>query len=128
LFIAGLKVGHPAQTTAALGMDWKLLPKTSFTVDYNYFGDIFARYDPNDRGTAGAPQAWELPDYSTFDASIRYGFKILDLDATVTARMNNVFNTEYIQSALDGSGSTYDTALVWFGFGRTFNISAKIKF
>jgi len=124
LFIEGLKVGGSAQTTAALGMDWELMDKTHFTVDYNYFGDLFADYDPDDRGTPG-PQAWEIPSYHTFDASIRYGFKIMDLDATVTARMHNVFDTEYVQRAFDG---TDETALVFFGFGRTFNISAKIKF
>ena len=128
LYIAGLKVAGAAQTTAALGMDWQIMDKTNFTLDYNYFDNLYAAYDPNDRSTAGAPQAWEAPSYGTFDAGLRYGFKILDLDATLTGRMHNVFDTQYIQSALDGSGSTFDNALVWYGFGRTFNISAKIKF
>ena len=128
LYIAGLKVAGAAQTTAALGMDWNIMEKTHFTVDYNYFDNLFANYDPNNRGTEGAPQAWEAPSYSTFDASLRYGFKILDLDATVTGRMNNVFDTQYVQSALDGSSSNAESSLVWFGFGRTFNVSAKIKF
>jgi outer membrane cobalamin receptor len=128
LYIAGLKVADAAQTTAALGLDYELMPKTHFTVDYNYFADLYAAYDPNDRGTQGAPQAWEAPEYSTFDASIRYGFKIGDFDATLTGRMHNVFNTEYIADALDGAGSVDTTALVWYGYGRTFNISAKIKF
>ena len=128
LFIKDLKVGRPAHTTAALGMDWEMLEKTHFTVDYNYFGNIYADYDPNDRSTAGGPQAWELPDYHTFDASLRYGFKILDFDAVVTGRLNNVFNVDYIQTALDGAGSTANTALVYYGFGRTFNLSARIKF
>ncbi len=128
LYIAGLKVAGSAQTTAALGMDWEIMEKTHFTVDYNYFDGLFANYDPNNRSTQGAPQAWEAPSYTTFDASLRYGFKILDFDATLTGRMNNVFDTEYVQSALDGSGSNAETSLVWFGFGRTFNISARINF
>lgn len=128
LYISGLKVSDAAQTTAALGLDYELMDKTHFTVDYNYFDDLYADYDPNDRGTQGAPQAWKAPAYSTFDASIRHGFKIGDLNTTLTARMNNVFNTDYIADALDGSGSIAETALVWFGYGRTFNISAKIKF
>ncbi|SNR54673.1 Outer membrane receptor proteins, mostly Fe transport [Lutibacter flavus] len=128
LYIAGLKVSDAAQTTAALGLDYELMPKTHFTVDFNYFDDLYAQYDPNDRGTQGAPQAWKAPAYSTFDASIRYGFKIGDLDTTLIGRMNNVFNTEYIADALDGAGSVDQTALVWFGFGRTFDVSAKIRF
>lgn len=128
VFMGGLKVADAAQTTAALGFDYELMPKTNFTVDYNYFADLYAQFDPNDRGTENGPQAWKLPDYGTFDASIRHGFKIGDLDTTITARMNNVFNTEYISDAKDGTGSVAETATVWFGYGRTFNISAKIKF
>ena len=104
------------------------MDKTFFTVDYNYFADLFARYDPNDRGTAGAPQAWEAPEYATFDMTLRHGFKIGDLDTTITGRINNVFDTMYIADATDGGGSIAETALVWYGYGRTFNVSAKIKF
>ena len=127
LYIAGLKVSESAQTTAALGLDWEILQKTHFTVDYNYFGNLYAQYDPNDRGTPG-PQAWKAPDYATFDAGLRYNFKIGSFDTTLLGIVNNVFNTEYIADARDGAGSTSDTALVWFGFGRTFSVSAKINF
>lgn len=128
LYIDGLKVSDAAQTTAALGMDWKLMDKTHFTVDYNYFANFYAQYDPNDRGTEGQAQAWESPDYGTFDMSLRYGFKLGTLDTTITGRMMNVFDTEYIADAYDGAGSTSSTALVWYGYGRTFSVSAKINF
>ena len=42
--------------------------------------------------------------------------------------MNNVFDTEYISDAQDGAGSTDDTSLVWFGYGRTFSVGAKLNF
>ena len=128
MFISGLKVSDAAQTTAALGLNYELMDKTFFTLDYNYFADLYARYDPNDRGTAGAPQAWKAPEYATFDMSLRHGFKIGDLDTTITGRINNVFDTLYIADATDGGGSIAETALVWYGYGRTFNVSAKIKF
>jgi len=128
MFIAGLKVSDAAQTTAALGLEYQLMDKTYFTVDYNFFDDLYARYDPNDRGTPDAPQAWKAPEYSTFDASLRHGFKVGDFDTTLTVRMHNVFNTDYIADATDGADSITETALVWFGYGRTFNVSAKIRF
>jgi outer membrane receptor protein involved in Fe transport len=128
LFIEGLKVSDAAQTTAALGIEYQLMPKTYFTVDYNYYADLYADYNPDSRTTPGTPQPWKVPDYGTFDASVRYGFKIGDLDTTLIARMNNVFDTEYVADALDGQTNDAESALVWFGFGRTFNISAKIKF
>ena len=138
LYIKGLKVADAAQTTAALGVEYELMDKTYFTVDYNYFDDLYADFDPNDREVdvnaagfdpnADPVQSWKAPDYGTFDASIRHGFKFGEFDTTLTARMHNVFNTEYIADARDGATHSANDALVWFGYGRTFNISAKIKF
>ena len=135
LLIKGLKVADAAQTTAALGFDYEMMPKTHFTVDFNYFGNLYADFDPNDRGVANASdltgdviQSWKAPDYTTFDASLRYGFDLGSFDATLTGRMNNIFDTEYIADARDGSGHDASSALVYYGFGRTFNFSLKLKF
>ena len=128
LYIEGLKVSDAAQTTAALGLNWEMMDKTYFSVDYNYFGNLYADFDPNDRTKENEPQSWKAPDYSTFDASVRYGFDFGPFDATLTARMNNVFDTEYIADAQDGAVHDAATALVWYGFGRTFNFSAKLNF
>ena len=111
-----------------LGIDYKLMDKTHFTVDYNYFADLFAQYNPDSRTTPDTPQPWEVPAYGTFDTSVRYGFTIGGLDTTLIARMNNVFDTEYVADARDGQRNDAATAQVWYGYGRTFNISAKIKF
>lgn len=127
LFIKDLHVADAAQTTFALGANYKLTPKTNLMVDYNYYDNIYAAFDPSDRGTR-KPDAWEMPSYGLFDIAMSHGFSFGSFDATLTARMNNVFDTEYISDALDGSGSNADTALVWFGAGRTFSIGAKLNF
>jgi outer membrane receptor protein involved in Fe transport len=57
------------------------------------------------------------------DASLRHGFKVGDFDTTLTVRVNNLLDTDYIADAIDASDP-----LVYFGFGRTFSLSAKIKF
>ena len=62
------------------------------------------------------------------DASIKHGFKFGNFDATLYGRMNNVFDTEYISDAIDGADSNAQTALVWYGVGRTFTVGAKLKF
>jgi outer membrane receptor for Fe3+-dicitrate len=128
LFIKDLHVADAAQTTMALGINYKMAPETRLTVDYNYYADIYADFDPSDRGTQGAPDAWKMPDYGLFDLALSHGFKFGSFDATLTGRMNNVFDTEYISDAQDGSGSTADTALVYFGYGRTFSVGAKLNF
>lgn len=126
--IQGLRVSDAAQTTAALGMLYKFWERTSVTVDYNYFADLYAQIDVLDYASSSAPatrpdDSWKAPNYSTFDASLRHGFNLGDFDTTVTVRVNNLFDTEYVADALDAADP-----LVWFGYGRTFSLSAKIKF
>jgi len=123
--IAGLKVSDAAQTTAALGMLYKFWDKTSITLDYNYFTDLYAKIDVlSYAGATSKPDnSWEAPSYSTFDASLRHGFSLGKFDTTVTVRVNNLLDTEYVADAIDASDP-----LVFFGFGRTFSLSAKIKF
>jgi hypothetical protein len=128
LYIEGLHVADAAQTTMALGFNYKLTPKTKFVVDYNYYADLYADYDPSRRGTQGAPDAWNMPDYGLFDTLISHTFDLGPFETTMTARMNNVFDTEYISDARDGSGSVANTALVYYGYGRTFSLGAKLNF
>lgn len=128
VFIEGLKVADAAQTTAALGLDVKLTDSSNLAIDYNYFGNIYADFDPNNRTVDNIPQAWKLPNYATFDANLIHRFKIGSLDASLIARMNNVFDTEYIADARDGNDHNAQTAIVWYGFGRTFSLSTKVQF
>lgn len=127
LFIEDLRVADAAQTTMALGLNYKFAKDTRLVLDYNYYDNIFADFDPSDRGTPGA-DAWEMPAYGLFDVAMTHGFKFGPFDATLTARMNNILDTEYIADAQDGAGSRADTALVWIGFGRTFSVGAKLNF
>ena len=127
LFIEDLHVGDAAQTTLALGANYKFTNKTRLTIDYNYFDNLYADYNPSDRGTVG-PDAWEIPAYGVFDTAMSHGFKFGAFDATLTARMNNVLDTRYIADAQDGGDSNAQTASVYYGFGRTFSVGAKLKF
>ncbi len=128
LFIKDVKVSNAAQTTAAIGMDYRIMERTHFTLDYNYYADLYADYNPDARTSAGLPAPWKVPAYGILDASIRYSFNFGGYDATIIGRVNNVFDTEYIADARDGANNDALTSLVWYGFGRTYNISAKINF
>ena len=128
--IKGLRVSDAAQTTAALGLNYKFWEKTSFTLDYNYFADMYAQVNVLSYANASErpSDTWKAPNYHLFDTSLRHGLKIGDFDTTLTFRVNNLFDTEYISDALNGGNSTAESAFVWFGAGRTFSLSAKIKF
>ncbi len=123
-----LKVSDAAQTTYALGLKYQALEKTSLFLDYNYAGDIYARF--NITRSTDRKNAWKMPSYHLFDLGVNHGFKIGSLDATLNGKMNNIFDVEYISDAFDGSDGTHSatSANVYYGAGRTFSLGLKVKF
>ncbi len=130
VYSGGLSVGDAAQTTAALGVDYEVLPRLKIGADYNYYDRLFAFFNVENRTslTDVGINAWELPSYHLVDASIRYDFKLGEFNASLYGKVNNVLDTEYIADATDGSSHSYDTATVYLGFGRTWSLSFRLRF
>ena len=127
IYIKDTPVGNAAQTTAALGLNYTLAKKTTFIIDCNYFDRYYANFNPGDRNTPGLAKPWELPSVSLFDGIISHKFNVKNFDAKITARVNNLLNTQYI-SVANYTNGTAAGALVWYGTGRTFSISTVINF
>lgn len=127
---AGLKVGNSAQTTAALGVDYEILEGLRIGFDANHYDRLWADFNVEDRGDIDnrGVNSWRMPDYQLFDFNVRYRFKIAGLDATLISNINNIFDTEVIRDATDGTSFDYDTALVFYGWGRTWTTSLSVKF
>ncbi|MDW5289967.1 TonB-dependent receptor [Formosa sp. PL04] len=128
LYIEDLHVGDAAQTTVAFGANYELIEKTVLSLDYNYYDNLYADFDPSNRTTPNAPDAWEVPAYSLFDLGLSHNFMMGPFDVFLLGRMNNIFNVDYVSDAQDGAGSGASTALVYYGAGRTFSIGAKLNF
>ncbi len=130
VYIKDLKVGDAAQTTASLGVNYEIIKGVKVSADYTYFDKLYADFDPEDRDKASESgvNSWQLPSFGLVDLGLRWKFNIKSLDATLNANVNNVFGTEYVSDALDGSGHNAQTAGVYYGAGRTFTVGTKIKF
>ncbi len=130
--IAGIHVGNSAQTTAALGVQYEIGDAFNIGVDGNYFGRNYANYNISSVGSSLNPttfaQPWEIPDATTFDLNLGYKFKIGNLESRLSVNVQNALNTEYIADASDGNNHDWETSPVFYGFGRTFSTSLKIKF
>ena len=136
----GVKIGNSAQTTAALGVNYELLKGLRLGVDGNFFGRNYSEYDIAGLITTGAlngnpvdvAQPWRIPSAFTFDGFISYHFKFAGLDATWTANCNNLLNEKYITDATDNGAKTgghgWEDATVFYGFGRTWSMSMRVKF
>lgn len=129
-----LKVSDAAQTTYALGLNYKASDDSSMFLDYNYAGDLYAKMDIT-RST-DRKNTWKLPSYHLFDFGVRHGFTIGGLNATLSGKMNNIFDVDYISDAFDKTEEvtpgvfehTSTNAGVYYGSGRTFSLGLKIKF
>ncbi len=130
VYSGGLNVGDAAQTTAALGIDYEVLPRFKIGTDYNYYDRLYAFFNVENR-TSQSDQgvnAWKMPSYHLLDVNLKYDFKLGDFNATLFAKVNNLFDTEYIADATDGTSHNFDTATVYYGFGRTWSASLRIRF
>lgn len=130
--LAGIHVGNSAQTTAALGFNYQVLKGFRLGLDGNYFGRNYSYFNISSVGTSLSPatfaQPWMIPDAVTFDFFANYRFKLGEYDASLVGNIFNVFDSEYISDATDGSDHTWKTATVFYGFGRTWSLSLKLKF
>ena len=121
LYIEDLKVGGSAQNTFAFGADYEAIEGTFIRLNFNYFDELYTNFDPNTRNNPELGQSWEVPAYSLLDFGVTHDFEFGGFDATLMGNINNLLDTEYIAVARD-SGQYF------YGFGRTFNVGAKIKF
>jgi len=157
LFVDGAKVGDAAQTTATLGANYTVGDRFNFNVDWRYAANLYSDFSfqldtrnwandaqflsPDNRG------ALELPSYNLFDLGASYYFNVFkEQTLRLSVNVNNLLDTEYIAEASSSiysdnvspavnpatTVSTYkgiDTRnQVWFGFGRTWNVSLRYKF
>ncbi|MEG1648579.1 MAG: TonB-dependent receptor plug domain-containing protein [Rikenellaceae bacterium] len=128
-YIKGLYVGNAPQMSAMLGVVCRPLPLTTIAVNYNFYGRNYADFMPENRvNKDDLTQSWKTPNYSTFDAGITYGFRIGSIVMQLIGNINNIFDTKYISDAQDGNTHTKESAMVWYGFGRTWSVGVKMSF
>ena len=130
VYAGGLRVGNSAQTTAALGVSYEVLPNLRVGIDANHFDRLYADFNVEDRGDPDhrGIDSWQMPSYQIVDANLRYRFKIAGLDATFIANVNNLFDTEAIRDATDGRTFDHRTATVYYGWGRSWTTSIRLNF
>jgi len=129
--VKGLKVGDAAQTTASAGADVNVLPTVKLGATYNYFGNYTTSFNPLLVTFAGY-QPYKLPNYSLLDLNMVFRLKIDGLEASFIGNVNNVLDTKYFSDAYDNSVSTStpdaSNVGVYYGIGRTYTATFKIKF
>ena len=127
-----IHVGNSAQTTVALGLRYEILRGFNIGLDGNYYGRNYSYFSINPAssgyGDLNFEQPWMIPDATILDFSTSYRFKVGTLDATLIGNISNLFDAEYITDATTGVNNDWETSQVFYGFGRTFSATLKVKF
>ena len=128
VLIKGIKVGDAAQTTAAFGLDIKVLPDLKLGTNYYFYGNYYSSFNFANITSPGV-QPYKVPNYSLWDLNATFKFKIAGLDASLNGNVNNLLNTKYISDGYDASATGDPTKLsVYYGLLRTFTTGIKVKF
>jgi outer membrane receptor protein involved in Fe transport len=136
LYLEGAKVGDAAQTTFLLGLDQKLGSNIRVDLDYRFVDGLYADYSITDSAFTQPDNdgALKLPSYGLVDFGATF---YANNGWSLRANVNNLLDTTYIAESNSNihttSGSTTWNGVdvrnsVWFGFGRTWNVSLKYKF
>ncbi len=128
-YLKGLHVGNAAQTTAALEATVDIFRGMKAGVGYKYYARNYANFDPSNRTKpTDFVDAWKLPDFGVLSLNVNYKFKIGQFNASLYGNVYNLLNTAYVADATDGLNHNAATALVWYGFGRTWYAGLRIRF
>ena len=151
-FVDGTRVGDVAQMTASIGAAYELAPRFNVDANYRLSDKLFASLDPTKQTSATNKGTLELPSYGLVDAGISYRVLLgTDKSKSLNFRLNinNVFDEVYIAESRSNifasdfvtgtSGATYasagktfngvaDANQVFFGFGRTWNLTLRYNF
>ena len=135
LYTKDAKVGDAAQFVAFLGVDHRFGTNLRVDLDYRFVDGLYADYSITDSAftTPDNQGALKLPSYGLFDLGASYYFGKWSLRANI----NNLLDTTYIAESNSNIHATADSVTwegvdvrnsVWFGFGRTWNLSLRYQF
>ena len=136
LYLKDSKVGDAAQFTANIGVDQKITKNISMDLDYRFVDGLYADYSivDDEFKTPGNRGAIKLPSYGLVDLGVTGRIRG---NWVLRANINNLLNTTYIAEsntsihAEDGDetwNGINTRNSVWFGFGRTWNVSLSYNF
>lgn len=132
----GVKVGGSAQTTGALGVNFKPFKGFRIGADWTMSARNYSDYQVQSTafengGDITVAEPWRIPWGQQFDLSASYRFNIGGVKATLYGNVYNLFNYNYIMDAYtstDTDGAWDNAYRIFYSFGRTYSIRMRINF
>lgn len=140
LYLDNVKVGDAAQFTSNLEMIVRPVQNLRLSANLYTASRLYAYLSAEDFDTPDNNGSLRLPTYSLVDFGAYYDFSLGGSNKiSIAANVYNLFDKEYISESLtnyfpgdQGSTDTYmglnTSNKVFFGFGRTWNVSMRYTF
>lgn len=133
----GVHVGDAAQTQLGASLRYEPIKNLYFKLRYTYFDRNYSNFEPieltvikdlsgNILSDNRNRESWQSPSYGILDFNFGYTFDAWKLKMTLNGGVLNVLNTVYISDSQNGSGFNAETASVFVGMGRRFNVGLRI--
>jgi hypothetical protein len=137
-YVGDIFVGGFPMTSASLAMNYSIDlvngSKFYFNPVYNFSGRFYAQYNPDQRNNPSDEglNPWRIPDHFLVDVHLGYSFNLQNAvfkNLSLALHVFNILdNNNYIIDALDGIDHNSNTALVWYGRNRWWNLSVTLDF
>ena len=130
-------VGDAAQTQFAGIIRYEFAPDAYIKARFVHFSNQYANFDPFDlAGANKGRESWKMPAYGMTELHAGYRFKLDKIRIDVRGSIINLFDVVFLTDAqnndsfLPNPSTNFDanSASVFFGQGRRYNISLQINF
>ncbi len=138
LYLDGVKVGDAAQTTAALGLNYRFLKGFRAGLNWRHATSLYADIDVTDFDSEDNDGSLELPSFNLVDARLAYNWELKGSKSLeFSVNVNNLFDELYISEsdtnrhaeAGDDTWNGINTRnRVYFGWGRSWNTAIRFRF
>ncbi|MEE4260171.1 MAG: carboxypeptidase-like regulatory domain-containing protein [Bacteroidales bacterium] len=140
----GLYVGDAAQFQNRESLRWEIIRGLYASGSFTWFGKHYAEFNPLDYDPERYPgsfdengdpkQSWKIPNYYVVDFHAGYSWWIKKVGFQVRGSIINLLDSKFITDAQNNdpylthsSGFDANSAGVFMGMGRRFNLSLRIS-
>ncbi|MBT7616628.1 MAG: TonB-dependent receptor [Calditrichaeota bacterium] len=132
-YIDGLKVSDAPQISMVFDLTLYPVKGAYLSLLLRDYRDHFARFSPTDRDVPreAGKQPWKIPGYSLVDLHFGYTFPQSESVPVTIQLKGDVFNLmdeHYITSAWEGQFHDAETATVYMGRSRTWNVGMVVTY
>ena len=131
----GIKVGGSAQTTAALGVNFRPFNGFRIGADWKVAANNYSDYTISSSAFSAnkeitLPDPWKIPWGNQLDLNASYSFDFGGVRATLFGNVHNLFNYNYMVDATTPSdvAGTWENAYGFYSFGRTYSMKLRVNF